>query len=206
MKKRFFIFLLLVTLVSINGFSQVAFGVKAGLNNTNTKTPINKYDYLNDRTGFFFGPTVKMALPLNFDVDGAILYDKRSTVVEYDVVGGYLGATTVKQQLIVIPINLRYNLKLIKPVELFLFAGPQLGFNVGYKSFETNYSDWDIKKAQFSVNMGAGVTILSHIQASVNYNLACSKSVDQIINRDSDLKIVGDSKFNAWQFSLGYFF
>ena len=170
-------------------------------------TRANNYgDLGKNGTGFFFGPTVKMALPLNFDVDGSILYDKRSTEVEYNVAGGHIRPTTVKQQLIVIPINLRYNLKLIKPVELFLFAGPQLGFNVGDKSFETNYSDWDIKKAQFSVNMGAGVTILSHIQASVNYNLACSKSVDQIINRDSDLKIVGDSKLSAWQFSLGYFF
>lgn len=156
----------------------------------------------------FHRSNIKVGLPLGFGVDGSVLYDQRSTKVTPDMYGGRIYTTTIEQQQVVIPINLRYDRSLTRMVGAFVFAGPQLGFNVGDKDIETCYADWEFKKATFSVNMGLGVTLFSHWQLSANYNLACTKSADLIINRYSaeTRSNKGDGKFDSWQFSLGYFF
>ena len=192
-------------MTNLAGFSQVKFGVKGGLNMTDINSS-TIHNYEKNNNGFFFGPTAKIALPFGFGVDGSVLYDQRSAKVETDIIPIPLYSTTIKQQQIVIPVNFRYSLGLSKLLELYIFAGPQFGFNVGDKTVSTNYEDWDFKAAQLSVNIGAGATILNHLQVSANYNLACSESADQSIKDSVYPKILGNGKMNAWQISLGYFF
>jgi len=205
MKKQLLILLILCTMTNLAGFSQVKFGVKGGLNMTDINSS-TIHNYEKNNNGFFFGPTAKIALPFGFGVDGSVLYDQRSAKVETDIIPIPLYSTTIKQQQIVIPVNLRYGLGLSKLLEVYIFAGPQFGFNVGDKTVSTNYEDWDFKAAQLSVNIGAGATILNYLQVSANYNLACSESADQSIKDSVYPKILGNGKMNAWQISLGYFF
>ena len=203
MKKGFIILLFFVTMTNLACFSQVKLGVKGGLNMTDINSS-TIHNYEKNNNGFFFGPTAKIALPLGFGIDGSLLYDQRSAKRKSkDLIPGPGFYTTIKQQQIVVPVNLRYGAELSKLFAVYIFAGPQFGFNVGDKSITTDYEDWDFKTAQLSVNIGAGATIFNHLQVSANYNLACSKAADLTIN---DNQKIGNGKMNAWQISLGYFF
>lgn len=212
MKKVLSFIVLAVSLFFANpAQSQIKLGVKGGLNVSNLKLDDDMWK-ADNKAGFFIGPMVKVTVPvtgLSFDV--AALYDQKEAKVKVadDVVGGTYNSTRVTQKFIDIPVNVRYGFGLSSLANIFLFAGPQWGINVGNKNFKWNKSSsYSLKKANFSVNVGAGVTLLSHLQASVNYNIECNKSGKMDTGSlDSNGKpLVIKGRNNTWQISLGYWF
>jgi len=196
--KKFILAAALCACIATTANAQVKFGVKGGLNVTSLSLSSDVIDKSN-RTGFFIGPTVKFSLPVvGLGVDAAALYDQRSAKVE-----DAGGETTVKQQQIAIPVNLRYSIGLGSTANLFFFAGPQFGFNIGDKEKDFGISEWRFKSAHVSLNVGAGVFLLSHLQASVNYNIALSKSAEITYANVVDAY---KAKTNAWQIGLAYYF
>ena len=136
--------------------------------------------------------------------DAAALYDQKEADVKYNIDDEF-GKTNVKQQSINIPVNVRYGFGLSSLANVFLFAGPQWGFNVGDKNFDLEkVGNYSLKKSNFSVNVGAGVTLLNHLQVSANYNIACGKSADASFSKV--LESVDKSRNNSWQIALGYWF
>ena len=92
---------------------------------------------------------------------------------------------------------------------IFLFAGPQFGFNVGDKDQKiTESSTWSVKNSNFSLNFGAGVTLLSHLQLTANYNVVCGKTSDATIKEGIEQLTNKEvrSRANAWQIALAYYF
>lgn len=186
--------------------AQVKFGVKGGVNVTSMSFNNSVFDASN-RTGFFIGPTVKIQLPLvGLGIDASALYDQREAKVKVD---NYTTNQTLRCQAINVPINLRYGWGLSSLANVFLFAGPQFGFNVGKKNQDLiENTTWSVKNSNFSVNVGAGFTVLSHLQISANYNIVCGKTSDatlqnvgeQIVNKEAR------SRANAWQIALAYYF
>lgn len=212
MKKVLSFIVLAVSLFFANpAQAQIKLGVKGGLNVSSLKLNNDVYDTSN-RAGFFIGPMVKVTVPitgLSFDV--AALYDQKDAKVKVadDVVGGAYTTTTIKQKFIDIPINVRYGFGLSSLANIFLFAGPQWGINVGNKNFKWDESSsYSLKKANFSVNVGAGVTFFSHLQASVNYNIECNKSgkMDTGSVDSNGNPVVVKGRNNTWQIALGYWF
>lgn len=212
MKKVLSFIVLAVSVLFANpAQAQIKLGVKGGLNVSNLKLNNDVYDASN-RAGFFIGPMVKVTVPitgLSFDV--AALYDQKDAKVKVadDVVGGAYTTTTIKQKFIDIPVNVRYVFGLCSFANIFLFAGPQWGINVGNKNFKWDESSsYSLKKANFSVNVGAGVTFFSHLQASVNYNIECNKSgkMDTGSVDSNGNPVVVKGRNNTWQISLGYWF
>lgn len=212
MKKVLSFIVLAVSLFFANpAQAQIKLGVKGGLNVSNLKLNNDVYDTSN-RAGFFIGPMVKVTVPitgLSFDV--AALYDQKDAKVKVadDVVGGAYTTTTIKQKFIDIPVNVRYGFGLSSLANIFLFAGPQWGINVGNKNFKWDESSsYSLKKANFSVNVGAGVTFFSHLQASVNYNIECNKSgkMDTGSVDSNGNPVVVKGRNNTWQIALGYWF
>lgn len=125
--------LLLAAMSVTPATAQVQFGVKGGLNLTNMKFSKSAFDTKN-QAGFFIGPTVKFTLPIvGLGIDASALYDYRSAKIDdiYTVEGKV--EKTLKQHQIVIPINLRYTVGLGDAANVFFFAGPQVGFNIGDK-------------------------------------------------------------------------
>ena len=187
--------------------AQVNFGLKGGLNVTSMSFSNEVFDASN-KTGFFVGPMVKITVPIvGLSFDAAALYDQKETGVKYNTNGDY-GYANVKQQSINIPVNIRYGWGMSSLANIFLFAGPQWGINVGDKTFKwTEASCYSLKQSNFSVNVGAGVTLLKHVQISANYNIACGKSADASIAKVGETMIKGDkSHNNSWQIALGYWF
>lgn len=193
--------------------AQFKFGVQGGLNLTSMS--VNKSeieDAVKNNAGFFIGPTVKFTLPVvGLSFDAAALYDQRSAKVDDE---------TVKSQTIQVPINVRYGVGLGSLANVFVFAGPQFGFNLGDKSKTFSVSDakdavagWTLKSSNLSANIGLGATVLSHLQVKVNYNIALGKTgefsyVDAVQEAGSTAykAVTGKLKSNAWQISAAYYF
>ena len=203
------VFLVAAMMFATSANAQVKFGLKGGLNVTSMSFSVDVFDASN-KTGFFVGPMVKVTVPIvGLSFDAAALYDQKETDIKYNVEGEF-GKTTVRQKSINIPVNVRYGFGLSSLANAFLFAGPQWGINVGDKNFKWNEtSSYSLKKSNFSVNVGAGVTLLSHLQISANYNIACGKSADASLSKAVDAVTNAGkdkSRNNSWQIALGYWF
>ena len=204
------VFLVAAMMFATSANAQVKFGLKGGLNVTSMSFSEDVFDASN-KTGFFVGPMVKVTVPIvGLSFDAAALYDQKEADVKYTGTDGELGKTTVRQKSINIPVNVRYGFGLSSLANAFLFAGPQWGINVGDKNFKWNETgSYSLKKSNFSVNVGAGVTLLSHLQISANYNIACGKSADaSLVKAAEALTNAGKDKSrnNSWQIALGYWF
>ena len=204
------VFMVAAMLFASNANAQIKFGLKGGLNVTSMSFSEEVFDASN-KTGFFVGPMVKVTVPIvGLSCDAAALYDQKEADVKYAGTEGELGKVNVKQQSINIPVNVRYGFGLSSLANIFLFAGPQWGINVGDKNFKWNEtSSYSLKKSNFSVNVGAGVTLLKHLQVSANYNIACGKSADASLSKALDAAAnAGKDKShnNSWQIALGYWF
>lgn len=186
--------------------AQVKFGIKGGLNVTSMSLDSKVLDAEN-RAGFFIGPTLKFTLPVvGLGIDASALYDQREAKAKAEVESNF------KTQSVNIPINVRYGFGLGSTASIFLFAGPQFGFNVGDKnqSIFKDMGEWRLKSSTFSVNVGVGAMLLSHLQLSANYNIACGKTGDMTVSKA--LGETGQNLFskngrtNAWQIGLAYYF
>lgn len=198
---------MIVTMTAANNASaQIKFGLKGGVNVTDMSLNSSVFDASN-RTGFFVGPTIKVQLPLvGLGIDASALYDQREAKIK---VGDATTKETLRSQAINIPINLRYGWGLSSMANIFLFAGPQFGFNVGDKDQKiTESSTWSVKNSNFSLNFGAGVTLLSHLQLTANYNVVCGKTSDATIKEGLEQLTNKEvrSRANAWQIALAYYF
>ena len=206
MKKIFTLILVAVaTMVAVPASAQVQFGLKGGLNVTNMSLNDDILKTEN-RAGFFIGPTVKFTLPIvGLGVDASALYDQR----EADVKDPETSTDEkIKQQAINIPINLRYGIGLGETANLYFFAGPQFGFNVGDKEHKiTDHETWHLSGSTLSVNLGVGVMLINHVQLSANYNIVCGKTGEITTPIDvAKTGIKNKARANAWQISAAYYF
>ena len=196
--KKLFAVVLMAVAFAMPSKAQFSWGIQAGLNmsNVSVKDAVDNYGKaVKSRTGFFVGPTVKFTLPIvGLGVDASALYDQRE---------GKAGDEVIKSSSIQIPINVRYGIGLGSIAEVFAFAGPQFGFKLsGDKNFGSE--EWTLKSSNLSANIGIGATVMSKLQAKLNYNIALGKTGEF---KDKDIaKEIGSAKFNAWQISLAYFF
>lgn len=196
--KKLFAVVLMAVAFAMPSKAQFSWGIQAGLNMSNIsvkEAAENAGEAVKSRTGFFVGPTVKFTLPIvGLGIDASALYDQRE---------GKAGDEVIKSSSIQIPINVRYGFGLGSVAEVFAFAGPQFGFKLsGDKNFGSE--EWTLKSSNLSANIGIGATVMSKLQAKLNYNIALGKTGEF---KDKDIaKEIGSAKFNAWQISLAYFF
>lgn len=212
--KKFVVVMLMAVTCAIPANAQVRFGLKGGLNLTSISlSESGMKDAFSNKSGFFIGPTVRFRLPvIGLGMDAAALYDQREAEIKST-------GDKVNQKSIQVPVNVRYDIGLSQLASLYFYAGPQFGFNVGKTDNETwldgsswlssnSYSDWSLKKSNVSGNVGLGLMFLNHLQVSVNYNFAITKS-GYVTYSDKDTSyIVEEStlKNNAWQIALAYYF
>ena len=91
-------------------------------------------------------------------------------------------------------------------LNVLLYAGPQWGINVGDKDFKwKDKRSYSLNKSSFSVNIGAGVTLVEHLQITANYNIVLGKSADVTFEEASKI-LHKDSRNNSWQIGVAYFF
>lgn len=207
MKKLFtLIVLVAATYFAVPANAQLKFGIKGGLNITDMSLSNDVFETSN-RTGFFIGPTIKFTLPIvGLGIDASALYDQREGEVNVEADDNTLVSTRLKQKSINIPINLRYDIGLGSLAAVYLAAGPQFGFNVGDKnqSLYKDVAEWRLNTSNFSVNVGAGVMLLGHLQVGANYNIVCGKTGEMTVLDGAESLFRGRS--NTWQISAAYYF
>ena len=206
MKKLFtLIVLVAATYFAVPANAQLKFGIKGGLNITDMSLSNDVFETSN-RTGFFIGPTIKFTLPIvGLGIDASALYDQREGEVNVEADDNTLVSTRLKQKSINIPINLRYDIGLGSLAAVYLAAGPQFGFNVGDKnqSLYKDVAEWRLNTSNFSVNVGAGVMLLGHLQVGANYNIVCGKTGEITVLDGAESVLRGRS--NTWQISAAYY-
>lgn len=187
-------------LVAIPAKAGVNFGIKGGYNITNfSLSNLSDNVAKDNQQGFFIGPSLKIGipvLPVGFEV--AALYDQRDAKTD---------GTTISQKSINIPVNVRYELGLGDMAGIYFAVGPQFGFNIGDKkfSFKDIENDYKLKDSNLSLNLGAGIRIIKHVEIGFNYNIALGKTGEfEIVDGVND--VVGKGKANAWQISAAYYF
>ena len=203
MKKTLVIIAVACIAFAMPAQAQVKFGLKGGLNLTSLSVG-GETGGVSNKAGFFVGPTVKFTVPLvGLSFDASALYDQRDAKIKGTDV-------TFKSQSIQIPLNIRYGVGLSSLVNVFAFAGPQFGFNIGDKSkvWETlvDETGWKLKNSNISGNVGIGATVLSKLQITANYNFQISKAGDFVYENEVGKTETGKMKFNSWQIGLAYFF
>ena len=201
MKKIFVMMTVACLAFAMPSQAQVKFGLKGGLNLTSLSAT-DADDAFSNQAGFFVGPTVKFTLPVvGLSVDASALYDQRQAKLKNN------NDETFKAQSIQIPINIRYGVGLSSFVNVFAFAGPQFGFNLGDKDkMINNVKAWTLKSSNLSGNVGIGATVLSKLQITANYNFALGKTAEFDAINAAGQAIKGEIKANAWQIGLAYFF
>ena len=205
--KRIITLLVLAVAMTMTVQAQgIKFGVRGGLNITKMSISKDVFDSKN-KAGFFVGPTLKLSLPMGFGADIAALHDERSADLELETSSTVLPGEnqfptneTIKQKSIQVPVNLRYNIGLSSVAGIYLAVGPQFGFPVADKVFKTEFGEYRLKDANLSVNFGAGLTLMGHLEVGFTYNLAAGKSGEFTSIKDID------THNNAWQISAAYFF
>ena len=212
MKKYVSLIMLAVALMfAQQADAQLQFGVKGGLNVSSISFNQGLFDSSN-RSGWFLGPTMKLSTPiLGLGLDASALYEQKSSQVENTKVQS--GETTINQKSVIIPVNVRWGFGLGSMASMFVFAGPQFGFNVGKDEFtwtsrEDYQNTFQLKKSNLSVNVGAGVSLLKHLQVTANYSIATGKTGEAKVSKviDDTYDTITTGKANAWQVSLAYFF
>ncbi|MDD5895020.1 MAG: porin family protein [Prevotellaceae bacterium] len=194
----------LMMMAAIPSVAQVKFGVKGGLNVTKMSVSSEVYSADNNN-GFFIGPTVKFTLPIvGLGIDAAALYDERKgALVRFDN-----KSEDVKFKSINVPVNLRWNIGLGSLAGIYLAAGPQFGFALGDFGDAWDSSFYKKENMNVSINLGAGLSLLKHLELGFTYNIQTKDSY--AITEDwagGNLgRQVTDIKTNAWQISAAYYF
>ena len=186
--------------------AQIDFGLKAGLNLTEMSLSQSELEKaISNKSGFFVGPIIKFTLPVaGLGIDAAALYDQREG--ELKGTENY-PSEKLKQKSIQIPVNVRFDFGLGDMASIYIFAGPQFGFNIGGDTEKQKVADWSLKTANISGNAGLGVMLVNHLQVSVNYNFALSKSAKyKVYDTDGSDAPSATVKNNAWQLALAYYF
>ena len=202
MKKIFTAIVFAVALVAATPAHAINWGIKGGYNITNMSfsSDVIKDD---NKTGFFIGPTVKFAIPLvGLGFDAAAFYDQRDAE---------MNDKTISQKSINIPVNLRYNIGLGSIASVYFAAGPQFSFNIGNKNYGLeNSNSFKFKDSNLSVNLGAGVSLISHLEIGFCYNIAMGKTGEaswtDVSSGAASQLYKKDAKSNAWQVSAAYYF
>lgn len=188
MKTRFLAMLILIaSFVGTASAQFVQFGVKGGLNVSNIHLSRATFDRSN-RAGFFIGPTAKFKIPIvGVGADVSALYSQMD-VRRTD------NSATATLKTISVPVNVRFNFGASSLLGFYVAAGPQFDFNI---SPDNMWDTWKTKSTTTSANLGAGVTLLGHLELGVGYNFGLKKMVDS-----RDLAV----RRNSFQLSATYFF
>ncbi len=209
MKKSVLSLIMVLAMVAVLPVgAQVKFGVKAGVNLSQMSMDKDVFNTSN-RAGFFMGPTLKVGLPvLGLGLDMSALYNRQEAKVEG--INNKVN-TVLKQQQLIVPVNVKYGIGVGSIANVFVFAGPQIAFNIGDKvkkisELKDQAAQWTLQSSNFSVNAGLGLTIATHFQVTANYNVGVGKTGDITWKGVKESVENHKTQANSWRVGVAYFF
>ena len=197
------------------GAQHLRIGLKGGADITELSFKKDVFNAEN-RTGWFFGPTLKVTTFTGLGFDISALYNQRESDLDLytsgDENGDAVRVNTLKTKQLIVPLNVRYSIGMSDVVNFFGYAGPQIAFRMGDRDQrldrqgEESEIVWRLKGSNFSVNVGAGITF-DHLQVSANYNVGVGRTGEVTVQDAVDAAVDGfKGHYKSWQISLTYFF
>lgn len=161
--------------------AQFSLGLRGGVNLVNNDiTAVSKESALdkNSYTGFFVGPMAEVQIPIiGIGIDASLLYSQKGM----ELVEG----KDMKNQSLSVPVYLKYTFGLGNALGIFAQAGPQFDYKLGdlSKTIEVakengtgkDVQEFILDQYSWSINIGAGVKLINHLQAAINYNIPLSQ-------------------------------
>lgn len=202
---------LLLLLFTLSASAKVKIGLRGGMNVTDMSFNKELFQATN-RQGFFIGPTLKLDLPLGFDIDLSAMYNQIESDSELYITTADSPIAderypSLKRKSLAVPLNIRKGFGFGDNFDIFVFAGPQIDMNIG-GDIEKSELRWQWSENALSVNVGVGLMLLKHVEVKANYNIPCGTtgeftSVGDILNTTKDAI---KAKSAAWQIGLAYYF
>lgn len=212
---------LLVAFAGLTAKAQkFSYGIVAGYDLTKVKYSGDmKNNFSSDnKSGWYVGPKIVLSTVIGLGVDASLQYSQRKLNITQE---GYIDGNVVYDKVsqsqtyrtIEIPINLRYSIGLGSSASVFAYTGPQFGFalqNMKFNNLGTG-NNFSRENLNTTWNIGGGVRLFKHLEASVGYNFAIGKAGKAILHgvgvnegesQDLELKY----KTNTFQVQLAYMF
>lgn len=194
-----------LSMISVQAFSQVKFGLKAevGLNNPEFSTNAVKVENM---TTYSVGPSIEAMFPMavmDLGVEASLLYnDNRMTVARLTEGNG---DRDVSNRYLVLPVNLKAKFGLGNVIGIYGVAGPYAGYLIsGDKiDFEQIGSDVGAKSFQAGINLGFGVEILKMVQVGANYRVQLT---DNYAVSTPDWRDPLNGKSETWSITASVYF
>lgn len=210
---------LLVAFAGLTAKAQkFSYGIVAGYDLTKVKYSGDmKNNFSSDnKSGWYVGPKFVFSTVMGLGVDASLQYSQRKLNITQE---GYYDGNEILNNVsqsqtyrtIEIPINLRYSIGLGSSASVFAYTGPQFGFALQNMKFDKLGNNFSRENLNTTWNIGAGVRLLKHLEASVGYNFAIGKAGKAILHgvgiyegesQDLELKY----KTNTFQVQLAYMF
>ncbi|MDD3789321.1 MAG: outer membrane beta-barrel protein [Petrimonas sp.] len=194
-----------LSMFSLQGYSQVKFGIKAdvGLNNPTFSSSALKVENL---TTYSVGPSLEAMFPmgaLDVGLDASLLYnDNRMTVANLQS----SSSEDVTNRYIQLPLNAKIKFGLgMLPIRMFATAGPYAGYLIEGDKIDLLSASEDIRAKKFSAgaNVGAGFELFNMVQLGVNYSV---KLTDDYSTNEPNWNDPLNGKTNAWSITGTVYF
>ena len=176
------------------------FGAKAGFGINTVKFDRSIMD-ADNYLGYSVGVTAELELPtVGIALDASALYSHRSNkiLVQDEDNRSY------KRNYFEFPVHAKYKLNMLglnRILVPFIYAGPDFAFLTSESDPSNSFKD---RKMSVSLDLGAGVEVINHLQLSVNYSLGMSKAFEYVGINSEVRNVTG--KDRCWTISAAYFF
>ncbi|MDR0732819.1 MAG: PorT family protein [Dysgonamonadaceae bacterium] len=196
--KRITIILAVFSFVFISSIhADIRLGVKAGVNLANASLSSDAIKTSNF-TGFQVGPVIEIGLPL-ISVDAAVLYNQQG--LAFNPLKANKEYFKEKDSRLDVPVNLKFKLG-SSLLGCFLTAGPYASLRL------VNSLSDQIKNKNFGagVNVGAGVSLLRHLQIGVNYKISVTDDYQLFNTENAIVELAAKGKARVWSITAAYLF
>lgn len=201
MKKNYYLVTILAILFIFNIDSASAqllrFGIKGGIDVADHKVKSDMLQVKN-RVGFNIGGTMEASVPLTgFGVETGLFYGNKS----YKVDNGLNNGDISNLNYLNIPIYLKKRFSILGVAGVYVSAGVYGNIKLGGGDLEIENNKYKQKGFQTGLGVGAGVSLLSHLDLGINYKYKFTDTYsDDAVN---DFDKIGR---NTWTVSLAYLF
>ncbi|MDR2683474.1 MAG: porin family protein [Dysgonamonadaceae bacterium] len=196
--KKYVVFMGLFLLMGgISVQAQLKFGLKAGVNlsNISLEGPLADNLAISNLTGFKAGPMMELTIPIiGLGLEAAVLYSQQDFKFSKDE----LRNKNYKRNGLEVPVNLKYKLSFFKLIGIYGTAGPYIHFKLS----ENLQNQFNAQTFGAGLNFGAGVELLSHLQAGINYQMGLTE--DYSANDFAGNLLKG--KTTTWSITAAYLF
>lgn len=189
--------------------AQIRIGVRSevGLNTVTATKADFSVDNLNS---FKVGPSVEFMLPLmglGFDVS-ALYSNAKFTVKNVQDKENISKLYDVTEHFLDVPVNFKYKIGMLEPIDVFLAAGPYAQFKFGGDNIETMEKALSAsikdKKFQAGVNVGVGVEAFKLLQVGLSYRIKLTD--DYSANTPEWTEALNNRKSGIWSLTASLYF